>query len=138
MNTAASRYKSDLRALTLTLTIVVLSGAIFRFTHVQLFAVTAVVAIGLYLIRFGRLAYPDPDMTIEAWQSFYSYLQPGSRRSRVFLRAVAVFGLFGGVLLIATSLVSLLGQLPDERAHYVWLAIGGSMLTAFLLLPRRK
>lgn len=70
MNTAASRYKSDLRALTLTLTIVVLSGAIFRFTHVQLFAVTAVVAIGLYLIRFGRLAYPDPDMTIEAWQSF--------------------------------------------------------------------
>lgn len=137
VNTAAARHKSDLRALILTLTIIGLFGAMYRWTHVQMFAVAAVVAVGLYLIRFGRLAYLDPDTTIDAWQSFYSYLRPGSRRSRIFLRGVAVVGVFGGVLFITTSLLGLLNLSPHERTYHAWLAIGGSALIAFLLLPRR-
>jgi hypothetical protein len=89
------RLRADRRALLLTLAAIATCGLGLRLTHVQLFGALARSALGLYVIRFARLAYRDPDETIGAWQSFYSYLQPGSTWSRRFLRGIAVVGLFG-------------------------------------------
>lgn len=74
------------------LAVVLLSTIGLRLTHAQLFGAVAAVALGPYVIRFSRLAYRDPDQTIGAWQTFYSYLRPGSVWSQRFLRGVAIFG----------------------------------------------
>jgi len=82
----------------MTLLVVMLCGIAFRITHAQAFAALMTASVGSYVIRFSRLAYRNPDETIGAYQSFYSYLRPESLWSRRFLRGVAIIGLFGGVL----------------------------------------
>jgi len=72
------RARADRRALLLVLAVIVLCGIAFRLTHLEMFAAIVMAAVGLYIIRFSRLAFRDPDQTIGAWQSFYSYLRPGS------------------------------------------------------------
>jgi len=134
---AADRLRADQRAIGLMLAIVLLSGFAFRLTHLLLFAAAVEAALGLYVFRFSRLAWRDPDLTIEAWQTFYSYFRPGSLRSRRLLRAIAVFGLFGGSLLIASALLSL-GYSPTGHATSVWFVFSGCAAAALLLLPRRR
>ena len=131
------RLRADHRALLRVLAAVVLCGVAFRLTHAQLFGALIAAALGLYVIRFSRLAYRDPDETIGAWQSFYGYLRPGSVRSRRFLRGVAVAGLFAGTLLVAASVAALVDS-PFAHPGFRWLWIGGSALTTLLLpLPTR-
>jgi hypothetical protein len=129
------RLRMDRRALWQTLAVVAVCAIAFRLTHLQLFAAIIEAVLGLYVIRFCRLAYRDPDETIGAWQSFYSYLRPGSVWSRRFLRGVSVFGLFAGMLLMTSSLVSLLGYSATEHLGFGWLVIGGCAIAALLLLP---
>jgi hypothetical protein len=126
------RARADRRALLLTIAVVILSALTFRLTHLQVLGAIVPAALGLYLIRFCRLAYRDPDETIGAWQSFYSYLRPGSIWSRRFIRALGVFGVFGGMVFIASSVFSLLRYSPST-----WLVIGGSAVAALLLLARK-
>jgi hypothetical protein len=126
------RARADRRALLLVLAVIVLCGIAFPLTHLEMFAAIVMAAAGLYIIRFSRLAFRDPDQTIGAWQSFYSYLRPGSIWSRRFIRALGVFGVFGGMVFIASSVFSLLRYSPST-----WLVIGGSAVAALLLLARK-
>jgi hypothetical protein len=96
-----------------------LASIAFPPTHLETFEAIALVALGLYLIRFGRLAYRDPDVTIEVRQSFYWFLQPASVASRRFIRGLAIFGLFAGTAMITNVVFALLRYLPSR-----WLLLG--------------
>ena len=126
------RARADRRALLLVLAVIVLCGIAFRLTHLEMFAAIVMAAVGLYIIRFSRLAFRDPDQTIGAWQSFYSYLRPGSIWSRRFIRGLGAFGLFGGMFFVASSALLLLRYFPSW-----WFLLGGCAIAAFLLLPRK-
>jgi hypothetical protein len=93
------------------------------------------VAMGAYLIWFGRFAYSRPVMCIQRWQSFYWYLRAESPSSQKFLRAVGLFGKFGGVLFVTTA--ALLTWNPTDRAQYFWAWMLGSLVITFILVPRR-
>ena len=60
-------------------------------------------AIGLYVIVFARTTFSQPERIRQRW---YSWL-PERQWTSTFLRCFAVFGMFGGFLLIANGLVAL-------------------------------
>jgi hypothetical protein len=127
------RFRTDLRILVFTLGAVAIGGVAFRLTKVRLFAAAIYVAVGLYVIRFCRLAYSDPDETIGAWRSHFWHLRPGSAGSRRFLRGLSIIGLFGGSLLLIAPL-PLWYSAADHRGIGFAL-IGCSAVAAFLLRP---
>jgi hypothetical protein len=72
MGNHSARLRSDLGAFLLTMVAIAVCGVGFRLKHVGFLPALAEASIGLYVIRFSRLAYRDPVETIEAWQHFYS------------------------------------------------------------------
>jgi hypothetical protein len=88
------RFRADMRALIVMLGVIVLAGLGFRLTKVRLFAAVLYLALGLYVIRFSRLTYRDPDETYGAWPSHFWFLREGSIGSRRFLRGCPYSGSF--------------------------------------------
>jgi hypothetical protein len=99
------------------------------------FQALAWVAMGAYLIWFGRFSYSRPVVCIQRWQSFYWYLRAESPRSQNFLRAAGIFGIFAGVLFVAAAVSTAWN--PAVRAQYFWGWILGSVVTTLILIPRR-
>ncbi len=68
-----------------------------------LFALFIYLALGLFIVKFGRQAYFHPNSTLRRW---YSYL-PEREWARKLIRGLSVFWVFGGLLMILSGVVGL-------------------------------
>jgi hypothetical protein len=67
------------------------------------FALFIYLALGLFIVTFGRHAYFHPNSALRRW---YSYL-PEKDWARKLIRSVSAFCVFGGLLMILSGVVGL-------------------------------
>jgi hypothetical protein len=99
-----------------------------------IFALFIYVALGLFIVKFGRQVYFHPNSTLRRW---YSYL-PEKEWARKLIRGLSVFWVFGGLLMILSGVVSLPLLSKFKGISLIAVVLGITCAGTALLLRRHS
>src|SRR5215475_4854105 len=93
------------------------------------------VVVGLWVTRFARNAYLNPDSTLQRWFS----VLPQKDWARGILRGLSVFWIFGAILINLSAFARVVPFLNNHRGEPLMLVfVGAALIGTVLLVPRRK